>query len=196
MAIGFVWLGQHMAAKALFDEASKKLEHAITFTATIVTIQAGFPKHRRVKYAYRKGGFQRSDSVDIVFVANPKAAWYYWPAEKKYQSAPVLAKDPNAAKSCGLGIMDSSLQIVGGPTQVTWQGVDALRLELDGSKKLGVNAKILMFFDVKTHLPIGMSIGQSPHLDGMILEDAKINPKLNDSLFSFTPPKGWSKKKP
>jgi outer membrane lipoprotein-sorting protein len=87
----------------------------------------------------------------------------------------------------------SKLPIIGMPIKTLWHSRSVIRIELDGRKQLTKETKLFVFIDSKTHLPFGISanLGSITQVD--IYENLKINPKILDPAFQFSPPKGWTR---
>ena len=80
---------------------------------------------------------------------------------------------------------------IGKPEQVKWHGLTALRIEVDGTKTMTKETKLYYFFDPKTHDELGVSADLGSVTQVELFSDLKINPKIEDSVFQFVPPKGW-----
>ena len=196
MFAGLASLGQEATAKAILDEALAKIEHATTLSMTVVETTEEFPRASRTKCAYRRGGFLRLDNRRAVQVASPESAWEYSTSGKTYESLPTLPKDLNAAQALWwLRVFAANLPILSGPTPVTWHALDALRLELDGRKEMTKEAKLFVYFDPATHLPLGVSANLGSITQVKIFEHLQLDVKLRDSLFAFVPPPGWKQRK-
>lgn len=187
-------LAQGPSAKAIMAEASEKLQRATSVTVTVIDSTAGFPQARRAEYSYRKGGYLRIEDAHITRVSSPKAAWAFSAAEKEFNSLP-LSKDSEFLGMLSLGPWVLNLPVLNGPTRAVWHGMPALRIELDGSKKMGKESRVSVYYDPKTHLPLGMFSGLGRNTVEEIFEHMKLNPKLDGRLFQFTPPPGWTQVK-
>ena len=64
---------------------------------------------------------------------------------------------------------------------------------MDGTKEMTKDTQLFAYVDPKTHIPIGISANLGSVTQVVLFEDLKINPKLSDSVFTFSPPKGWRK---
>ncbi len=196
LVVGAVVLGQSVTAKAILAEAKAKLEHARSVSVTVIVTKEEFPKSSTEKWAFRKGGYLRAEFGDLVRVANPRAAWEYSRSKKTYRSIPAPTHDVNGGDVLNqLALTLSGFPILSGPTSVPWHRMKTLRIELDGRKTMTKETKLFAFFDPKTHLPLGVSANLGSVTQVMVLKDLKLNPRLDDSLFEFKPPAGWTKLK-
>ncbi len=189
----FVSLTQVSAAHGIMSDASDKLHHAtsVTVTVTVIDKNEESPPALKTEYAFRKGGYLRIEQPDATRVSNPKAAWAFSPSEKEYNSLP-LSKDEDFLRMMSLGPWASELPVLNGPSRVIWHGMPALRIGLDGKKE---KTNVSLYYDPKTHLPLGMSSTMGSIAVQEIFEHLKLNPRLDDRLFQFTPPHGWTQVK-
>jgi outer membrane lipoprotein-sorting protein len=196
LLIGAAVLGQGATAKAILAEARAKLEHATSVTVTVITTTKEFPKPTTEKWAFRNGGYLRAEFGNLVRVANPKSAWEYSPTKKTYRSIPPPTRDVYGGDVLSkLALTLANFPVLGGPTNVAWHGMKTLRIELDARKTMTKETKLFAFFDPQTHLPLGVSANLGSVTQVMILKDLKLNPRLDDRLFEFKPPAGWTKLK-
>ena len=176
-------------------DVRERIERADTITVTVTQFAEEFPKPVKTKWWYRKGGFYKFESPQGTLIASPEKCWSYRsPSEKKYKEFPGAQVDWSLSKETELGGpgYPSDLAPIGVPTIVEWQGRRALRIELDGTKKLTAETKLYYFFNPATHNPVGISANLGSVTQVTVFDDLKINPKIEDSVFRFVPPQDWS----
>ncbi len=189
--LGMFFVGHIQTPSAILNDAWSKIENAKSIAVTLVVTTEEFKRESRTSYAFRKGGYFRAQSKNLVDVSNPKQAWTFRSDTKTYQSRPPLPKEFNLGDTLGLEFFHAGLSSIGHPTKTTWHGKSVLRIELDGRKSMTRETKLFVFIDMKDHIPYGFSANLGSITQVTVFENLKINPKLDDHIFEFRPPKGW-----
>ena len=184
---------QTLSASALLRDAWNQVSGAHSITVTEVRTSEEFPRDHLVKYAWRTGGYFRSEAGNVVDVGNPKEGWTYSAEKKIYQVQTPLPVDFSILPGLDLNILNAGWPILSDPIPVAWHKHKSLRVELDGRKALTKETKFFAFFDPQSHLPVGFSANLGSLTQVTIFEDLKINPAIKDATFQFTPPKGWTR---
>jgi hypothetical protein len=183
---------QDPAGTKLVEDAWSQVSSAKSITVTVLRTSAEFGGESRVRYAYRSGGYFRADDGVVIDIGTPNGGWTYSPAAKKYQIRPALPKDYEFAQNNALGAFQGTCPAKSAPVAVTWRGRNVLKVEVDGTK-LTKDTKMFLFVDSKSHYPVGVSANLGSLTQITVFEDLKLDPKIADSVFTFTPPKGWRK---
>lgn len=179
------------SATAIVQDALRKIDQADTATVTLVRGIEEFPGRTRTRYWFRKGGSFRAEAGPLVDVSDPRQGWTYQTEKKIYQSRPPIPPTMSFASIVGLDLLRAGLPIVGAPRQMAWHGHPAIRIELDGRKRMTKETKLFAFFDPKSHLPLGYSANLGSVTQLAIFEDLKLDPKIDGAKFQFVPPKDW-----
>ena len=182
---------QTNTATTIIASARKQLDQAQSITVTRIRTTEEFPKTTKTKYWFRKGGFFRSESPNAIDLSNPRHGWTYRADQKIYQSRPPLPTTINPMPVLDLDILSAGLPIVGTVKSTVWHKHPALRIELDARKQMTKETKLFVYFDPKTNLPIGISANLGSVTQVMLYEELRIDPKIDDKMFQFTPPKDW-----
>lgn len=190
-------LAQPASSQEILDEVRHRIAKATTITVTVTKLVAEFPHPVRTKWWFRKGGYYRSESQNGTLIASPAKCWSYRPTGKTYMEFAGAETDWSLMRATGLGgIADSAVMPpIGGPKVVTWRGRRALSIQVDGTKTMTKETKLYYFFDPKTHDPIGISANLGSVTQVTEFTDLKVNPKIDNSLFRFVPPKWWKRVK-
>lgn len=182
-------------SQGIVSQARDRIERADTIIVTVTQVVEEFPNPTKTKWWYRKGGYYRHESPKGTFIASPEKSWSYRSAsEKSYKVFPGAQRDWSLSRQTGLGgVKDlSQLPPIGIPTTVQWRGRRVIRIEIDGTKRMTAETKLFYFFDPATHNPVGISANLGSITQVTVFDDLKINPKIEDSVFRFVPPKDWN----
>ena len=177
----------------LLKDACAKVDQAHTLTYTSVQMTEEFGGQQRVRYSLKTGGYFRAETPTITDVSNPHGGYTYRTDKKIYQPRPAIGAGFSVASLKGFDIFHGSYATIGVPKEVVWHKKRTLRVELDGTKEMTKDTQLFAYVDPKTHIPIGISANLGSVTQVVLFEDLKINPKLSDSVFTFSPQKGWRK---
>jgi hypothetical protein len=186
-------LGQTHSSQSILKQAQDRIARATTITVTVTQVVEEFPKPVKTKWWFRKGGFYRSESPIGTLIASPAKCWSYQSRGNAYMEFPGAQPNWSLSRETGLGSFGEPgmMPTVGAPTKVKWRGRPALRVEVDARKTMTKEAKLFYFFDPKSLDQIGVSANLGSMTQVTEFSDLRINPKISDSIFSFTPPRGW-----
>jgi len=186
-------LFQTLSSAVIVEDALRQVDAAEGITVTQLRTTEEFPRNTRWKYWFRKGGYFRADAGTLTDISNPKEGWTFDSVKKIYQSRKPIPSDFRLTSVIGIDILRAGLPIIGQPKAMQWRGRPTVRVELDGRAKMTKETKLFVFFDPKSHLPIGVSANLGSMTQVVVYEDLKLNPKIEDSKFQFVPPKTWKK---
>jgi hypothetical protein len=184
-------------SRQVLDEATHKIEKAQTLSVTALKLTEPCRHPSQTKWWFRKGGYYRSESDQDTVVASPARRWRYRPTTNEYAVLPGAPTEWSLYKEIGLGNFGfpADMPTIGEPRQCVWFARSALRIEVDARKTMGKDTKLYFFFDAKTHDEIGISANLGSVTRMTVFSDLRINPKIDDSTFRFTPPSGWKRVK-
>ncbi len=181
-------------SQGIVTQTRDRIERADTIIVTVTQVVEEFPKPVKTKWWYRKGGYYRYESPKGTFIASPEKSWSYRSAsEKAYMAFPGAQTDWSLSRETGLGGVGdlSQLPPIGIPMTVEWRGRRVVRIQIDGTKKMTPETKLYYFFDPATHNPVGISANLGSMTQVTEFADLQINPKIDDTIFKFVPPKDW-----
>jgi len=186
-------LMQSSTSQDILEKVREKVARADTITVTVTQFIEEHPKPVKTKWWFRKGGYYRFESPTSTIVASPSKCCSFKPTGKGYMEFPGAQTDWSLSRETGLGgIGDpTTMPPIGEPEMVKWHGQQALRIELDGTKAMTKETKLYYFFDPETHDPIGIAANLGSLTQVTQFTDLKFNPKIEESVFRFVPPKGW-----
>jgi len=181
------------SATAIMKDAARKLEHAQSIQYVEDRFNEEFRKGVRTSYWYRSGGYFRAESPTITDISNPRQGWTFRKDKKIYQARPSVGPEFKIAARLGLEFFGPNFPVIGESQSVIWHKMTALRVELDGRKQMTKETKLFVYFDPKTHLPVGISANLGSLTQVTMFENLKLGAAIPASIFSFSPPKGWKK---
>ena len=184
-------LAQAASASSIIRDAWSQVSQAKTLSVTLVKTFEETGKSSTTKFWFKSGGYFRAESSSAIDVSNPTQGWTYSISRKVYQSRKPVPADLSTPQVLGLDILNKNFPILGGPTTVTWHNRHALKIELDGRKAMTKETKLFVFFNPKTHLPIGVSANLGSITQIRLYQDLQVNTDLQDDIFNFSPPKAW-----
>lgn len=140
----------------------------------------------------KKGNKYLLDLGNRIVVSNGKTLWNY----SKRSNNVVISKFDESNMDFSIEQFFFNYLLAYIPTELKSESKSKgdfyyiLRIEPENKEKmlLGVNY-IDIKYDPKNYNIIGLNIAEGNQIQYWRLEDFKINPVLNDSLFEFTPPK-------
>jgi outer membrane lipoprotein-sorting protein len=188
-------VGQSLSAQSILKQAQDRIARATTITVAVTQVVEEFPKPVKTKWWFRKGGYYRSESPMGTLIASPAKCWSYQPRGKSYMEFPGAQSNWSLSQETGLGSFGdpTKMPTIGVPKAVKWRGREALSIEVDATKTMTKEAKLFYFFDPKSLDHIGISANLGSMTQVTEFKDLKVNRKIADSIFSFTPPKGWKR---
>lgn len=175
----------------ILQDAARLVHRASSLSLTLVKTTEEFPRPQETRFWWRKGGFFRAEGKDSFDVGTSSGGWSWWPSKKQYERRPGLPVSFSLAPQVGLDIFSVGWPPIGEAKAVAWHGYSTLRVELDGRKQTTKEAKIYVFVEPKTHAPIGLSMNLGSVTQVAIFKDLKIDPKIADAMFLWSPPAGW-----
>jgi outer membrane lipoprotein-sorting protein len=184
-----ILLHQGTSGKELIASAIRRLNLARTVSVTQIQTTEEFPKARRTRLWFQKGGYFRSEADEIVDIGNPRKGWTYDKSKHIFQLRPAPPASFQAADAIGISDL-AGFPVIGTTEAKTWHKRNTLRVELDGTR-MTKETKLYVFLDAKTKLPVGISANLGSITQVRLLEDLRLDPKLDAKLFQFSPPKGW-----
>lgn len=188
----FLLLGQLPTSHQIVENFRQKIAKASAVRVTVTYLHEEFPKPFEVKFWYRKGGYYRTESKQGTLIASPSKCWSYKPTGKTYREFPGAQRDWSIVAATGLGEFDPAfMPTIGRPELVKWHGLTTIRVELDGRKQMTKETKLYCFYDAKTLDQVGISANLGSITQVRIFRDLKIDPKIDEKMFRFSPPKGW-----
>lgn len=180
-------------SELLLKGAVQQISQAKTLQVTVAERYDEFGRSFETRWWFKKGGYYRSESAQGTLICNPERCLSYKPNIKAYMLFPGAQTNWSLQVETGLGEFGNRprLPTIGDPKRLTWKGLDVLQVEVDGTKSMTKETKMYFFFDPKTKSHVGTSANLGSIEQVRIYKDLKVNPKLDDSLFIFDPPKDW-----
>jgi outer membrane lipoprotein-sorting protein len=180
-----------VAGAALLEQAWNRVKAAHSVTVTLVQTNDQNPSTRRIQYWSKKGGYLKFQTGTIMDVGNPQARYSCDTGRKTYQKRGGYRRNVSAVGLAGMDYINGKFPAEGKPQLVNWHGKKVIRIEMDG-KSITNMTKMFAYLDPKTKLPAAITINLGSMTNVAAFEGLRLNADLPNSLFSFTPPKGWT----
>jgi outer membrane lipoprotein-sorting protein len=193
LLIGYLFFAQQSKSDSMLKNAEQQISKATTLSVSVDERYDEFNRSFETRWWFKKGGYYRSESPQGTLICNPERCLSYKPNNKAYMVFPGAQTNWSLQVETGLGEFGSRsrLPTIGDPKRVRWKGLDVWQVEVDGTKSMTKETKMYYFFDPKTKAHVGTSANLGSIEQVRMYKDLKVNPKLDDSLFRFDPPKDW-----
>ncbi|MFC1693610.1 outer membrane lipoprotein carrier protein LolA [Candidatus Latescibacterota bacterium] len=198
-AVNFIFAGdvhgERIDARKIVKRVGENLDNIKTFSCTFEFIrysrESGYTRRNTGTIQMKKPYLFRVERPDHIIVVDGEKVWTYLPKNKQAQLSDFDGEEDTfpSPYSVFRRYVDKREALPVGKEEVNGSECDVIHLLSPDSK----DTRVIVWIDLSLDFPVkAVEETQAGDMVTHVLSDIKINEKMDDDIFTFSPPKGIS----